>query len=76
MEHNVGEIARRDKLQHSHINLLYRTGKNVKGAWESVRKEVGRLGEESSIFNLSQYLLKMNFRLDCISPARTKLLAT
>ena len=29
-----------------------------------VRKEVGRLGEESSILFLSGYLLKINFTLD------------
>ena len=64
MEHDVGEIARPDVLQPTHRNHLFHAGKNVKGghsAKESVRKEVGRLGEESSILYLSGYLLKINF---------------
>ena len=66
MEHDVGEIARRDILQPTqHLTLPFHIGKNVKGghsAKESVWKEVGRLGEESSILHLSRYLLK--FTLD------------
>ena len=32
MEHDVGEIARRDVLQRTqHLRLLFWTGKNVKG---------------------------------------------
>ena len=30
VEHDVGEIARRDILQHDHHFLLLRSGKNVK----------------------------------------------
>ena len=60
MEHDVGEIARRDILQPTqHLTLPFHIGKNVKGghsAKESVWKEVGRLGEESSILHLCRYL--------------------
>ena len=32
MEHDFGEITRRDKLQRDqHLNHLFRTGKNVEG---------------------------------------------
>ena len=68
MEHDVREIARCDVLQCiQHLSFHYGTVKNVKGghsAQKTVRKEVGRLGEESSILFLSGYLLKINFTLN------------
>ena len=68
MEHDVGEIACCDILQRTQYLRLYNvTDKNVKGgrsAKKSVRQEVGRLGEESSILYLSRYLLKINFTTD------------
>ena len=65
VEYNVGEITGCDIFQHiQHLTLLFFTGKNIKGRYsveESVRKEVERLGEESSMLHLSR---KINFTLD------------
>jgi hypothetical protein len=45
VEHDAGEISRRDILQPSHLNYIFDTGKNIKGG-HALRKQFGKTWDD------------------------------